>query len=278
LFLNNRHYDPQTGVFVSVDPLVTMTGQPYIYGAANPITYSDPSGLGPDTSAHAREGAGGCSGGGSALRSCNPTPAIVPVVRVNQIADELGNASARSLGFDGGGTVGQAPSNIRKAAFAWLGQYGDPNPTWDDLRVADIPLSFIILQSGLGDLTIDELTALLSSIPAPRQKQIENMEHTYDRWCGCGNWVNRPDGLAPWVAFFGLPKDELGIATNIGTTALTWNLPLGPTTGISVGIALLAEAYLAADYDIDPDQKAYADRNYWTTLSGLPQWPPFYGP
>ena len=45
LFLNNRHYDPSTGVFVSVDPLVTMTGEPYIYGSANPITISDPSGL-----------------------------------------------------------------------------------------------------------------------------------------------------------------------------------------------------------------------------------------
>ena len=44
-YLNNRHYDPTTGVFISVDPLVTMTGQPYIYGAANPVTFSDPSGL-----------------------------------------------------------------------------------------------------------------------------------------------------------------------------------------------------------------------------------------
>jgi len=47
LFLNNRHYDPTVGVFVSVDPLVTPTMQPYIYGAANPIRYSDPRGLEP---------------------------------------------------------------------------------------------------------------------------------------------------------------------------------------------------------------------------------------
>ena len=46
-YLNNRHYDPTTGVFVSVDPLVTLTGQPYVYGAANPVTYSDPDGLCP---------------------------------------------------------------------------------------------------------------------------------------------------------------------------------------------------------------------------------------
>ena len=32
-------------MFVSVDPLVTTTGEPYIYGSGNPITRSDPTGL-----------------------------------------------------------------------------------------------------------------------------------------------------------------------------------------------------------------------------------------
>lgn len=45
VFLNNRRYDPSTGVFLSVDPLVQMTFEPYVYGSANPITNSDPSGL-----------------------------------------------------------------------------------------------------------------------------------------------------------------------------------------------------------------------------------------
>ena len=44
-YLNNRYHDPTTNQFISVDPLVTTTGEPYIYGAANPITYSDPDGL-----------------------------------------------------------------------------------------------------------------------------------------------------------------------------------------------------------------------------------------
>ncbi len=47
IYLNNRHYDPSAGVFISVDPLVTITGEPYIYGSANPVTMSDPSGLEP---------------------------------------------------------------------------------------------------------------------------------------------------------------------------------------------------------------------------------------
>jgi RHS repeat-associated protein len=45
VFLNNRYDDPTFGRFVSVDPLVGMTGEAYSYGGNNPISYSDPSGL-----------------------------------------------------------------------------------------------------------------------------------------------------------------------------------------------------------------------------------------
>jgi len=45
VFLNNRYYDPTTGTFLSVDPLVAKTGQAYLYAAGNPTTLSDPSGL-----------------------------------------------------------------------------------------------------------------------------------------------------------------------------------------------------------------------------------------
>jgi RHS repeat-associated protein len=44
-YLNNRYYDPTVGVFVSVDPLVATTGQPYLYADGNPATLSDPTGL-----------------------------------------------------------------------------------------------------------------------------------------------------------------------------------------------------------------------------------------
>ncbi len=46
-YLNNRWHDPTTGTFTSVDPLVTMTMEAYVYGNANPIMFSDPSGLEP---------------------------------------------------------------------------------------------------------------------------------------------------------------------------------------------------------------------------------------
>jgi uncharacterized protein RhaS with RHS repeats len=38
-------YDAATGTFISVDPLATVTGDPYTYAAGNPTTFSDPSGL-----------------------------------------------------------------------------------------------------------------------------------------------------------------------------------------------------------------------------------------
>lgn len=45
IYLNNRYHDPNLGMFVSVDPLVSLTGEPYIYGSGNPTTLSDPTGL-----------------------------------------------------------------------------------------------------------------------------------------------------------------------------------------------------------------------------------------
>ena len=45
MFLNNRYHDPTLGTFISVDPLVASTGEPYIYASGNPTTHSDPTGL-----------------------------------------------------------------------------------------------------------------------------------------------------------------------------------------------------------------------------------------
>jgi hypothetical protein len=44
--LVGRYYDPATGQFLSVDPLVDETGQPYAYTGDDPINALDPSGLG----------------------------------------------------------------------------------------------------------------------------------------------------------------------------------------------------------------------------------------
>ena len=44
-YLRNRYYDPTTTQFLTIDPLVTQTGETYGYGTDSPIIHSDPSGL-----------------------------------------------------------------------------------------------------------------------------------------------------------------------------------------------------------------------------------------
>jgi hypothetical protein len=41
----NRYYDPATGQFVSVDPMVNETNQPYAYAGDDPVNGVDPAGL-----------------------------------------------------------------------------------------------------------------------------------------------------------------------------------------------------------------------------------------
>ena len=41
----NRYYDPSTDQFISVDPMVDTTGQPYVFVNDNPLNATDPIGL-----------------------------------------------------------------------------------------------------------------------------------------------------------------------------------------------------------------------------------------
>jgi RHS repeat-associated protein len=45
IYLINRYYEPSTGQFISVDPAVSQTLEPYAYTLGNPVTETDPTGL-----------------------------------------------------------------------------------------------------------------------------------------------------------------------------------------------------------------------------------------
>ncbi len=44
IYLVHRYYDPQTGQFISVDPDVSQTGEPYSYANSDPVSEADPLG------------------------------------------------------------------------------------------------------------------------------------------------------------------------------------------------------------------------------------------
>ncbi|HEV2427468.1 MAG TPA: RHS repeat-associated core domain-containing protein [Acidimicrobiales bacterium] len=50
IYVINRYYDPSTDQFLSIDPLVDETGQPYAFTNDNPLNSTDPLGLSGSTS------------------------------------------------------------------------------------------------------------------------------------------------------------------------------------------------------------------------------------
>ena len=55
IYLVNRYYDPASGQFLSVDPDVSSTLQPYSYGQDDPVQFTDPLGLAPESGAAAAD-------------------------------------------------------------------------------------------------------------------------------------------------------------------------------------------------------------------------------
>jgi RHS repeat-associated protein len=68
IYMDHRFLDPLSGQFLSVDPLVAQTGQPYSFANDDPVNESDPSGLAGDCSETPSEpgapGGGGAAGSG----------------------------------------------------------------------------------------------------------------------------------------------------------------------------------------------------------------------
>ena len=85
-----REYDPTQGRFLSVDPLVDQTGQPYAYANNNPLSNSDPSGL---SSGPALVAVAGPDAPGAAARYDNQAARQIRLALIAEYAQR--NAAAR---------------------------------------------------------------------------------------------------------------------------------------------------------------------------------------
>ncbi len=74
LYLVHRYYDPTTGQFLTVDPLVARTGQPFAFANDDPVNLKDPSGE--DWADALKAFATACAQFGFLLH--NPSPLVVP--------------------------------------------------------------------------------------------------------------------------------------------------------------------------------------------------------
>lgn len=81
-YLRARFYDPETGQFLSRDPIEALTRQPYAYGFQDPLNTTDPSGLAGELVV------GGCAAGEvvDPFGGCAPGAAAGGVAEVGKVA------------------------------------------------------------------------------------------------------------------------------------------------------------------------------------------------
>jgi RHS repeat-associated protein len=131
--LGARAYDPATGSFTSLDPLLEA-GSPqqmggYGYAADNPVTESDPSGKDPIASAIV------------SYLAAHPTP-----------ANNAALAAVNSIGYGGGGYTGGGASG-GDGGGGWTGFINRTFNIKSDARSKDWKITYFM--SGVGTVTID---------------------------------------------------------------------------------------------------------------------------
>lgn len=143
IYLDHRYYDPSTGQFISVDPAVGMTGQPYSYAGDDPLNASDPSGLlirGPNG------------------QTCGPTTAAC-VAQGQQRAAEAQQSSELPLapaaaGVVSAGTVG-SPNKWVFAQKKYSPRFSDSDETLPAVR--NKPVSQVVSELNSGELNPDQI-------------------------------------------------------------------------------------------------------------------------
>jgi RHS repeat-associated protein len=136
IYLRARVYDPATAQFLSVDPAVAETGEPYGYAAENPVNKVDPSGL----DVH-----GGCLVGSISAPFGSFDAAWCRI----DMGDGMGPyATMVSVGISGGQnseamqlerwlasqSLGSLLSHFKESWFVGFALFDSNADSWDDLR------------------------------------------------------------------------------------------------------------------------------------------------
>jgi RHS repeat-associated protein len=128
IYLIGRYYDPGTGQFLNVDPLVDETGQPYAYTGDDPVNGTDPSGESGISAGTI------CGEDGPNSAACKGAQELS-----NQVGQEVSTNQVGSNKpiIDVAGTLGDAASSAVGATANWVKAYG-------------VQLAYNTLNAGLG--------------------------------------------------------------------------------------------------------------------------------
>ncbi|WP_433298897.1 RHS repeat-associated core domain-containing protein [Actinoplanes sp. CA-030573] len=127
VYLRARYYDPATTEFLTVDPLVDTTRQPYLYSGDNPLNYTDPTGRsfwGTLGTGLMIVGAAVAVGGCIVLEPCGAAALVVGGGVV--ITDAVALGGIALLGAAGGWAIGNSAMHSSAASGGW-------DPSWEDM-------------------------------------------------------------------------------------------------------------------------------------------------
>jgi RHS repeat-associated protein len=115
VYLRNRVYDPTTAQFLTVDPAVALTREPYAYGGDNPINRRDPDGL----------SAEGLEGVPCYFPFCGPPPPAVEGVQHGIETVEHGIESVWNAVNENGGPNDEGEAELKEKEAQR--ECGEPN-------------------------------------------------------------------------------------------------------------------------------------------------------
>jgi len=112
IYLRARVYDPATAQFLTVDPVASLTREPYVYAVDNPVNLGDPTGY--EAIPFPIGGAGGEAAGGAALCG-DPVTAAICAGAAGYGAYKAGESIYNAWAGSEGGDEGEAELKRKEA-------------------------------------------------------------------------------------------------------------------------------------------------------------------